>query len=65
MASHPSARPQRMANLLPVWLCLPCSSSATLDQAVEGAIGRLDSPDVGLGVSWKELEHHLHSLLQV
>ena len=41
------------------------SSSTKLDQAVEAAIGRLDSPDVGFGVSWKELEHHLHTLLQV
>lgn len=41
------------------------SSSTTLDQAVERAIGRLDSPDVGLGVSRTELEQHLHTLLQV
>lgn len=41
------------------------SSKLELDQAVQAAIGRLDSPDVGLDVSWKELEHHLHTLLQV
>jgi hypothetical protein len=40
------------------------SHSTKLDQAVEGAIGRLDSPDFGLGVSWTELEQHLHTLLQ-
>lgn len=41
------------------------ASSSTLDAAVEGVIGRLDSPDVGLGVSQLELEQHLHTLLQV
>lgn len=41
------------------------SHSTKLDQAVEKAIGSLDSPDVGLGVSWTELEQHLHTLLQV
>lgn len=43
----------------------PEYSSSKLDQAVEGAIGRLDSPDQGLGVDWTELEQHLHTILQV
>lgn len=40
-------------------------SSNKLDAAVSGAIQRLDSPDVGLGVSETELEQHLHTVLQV
>lgn len=43
----------------------PEYSSSKLDKAVEGAIGRLDSPDQGLGVDWTELEQHLHTILQV
>jgi hypothetical protein len=31
---------------------------------VERAIGRLDSPDAGLGVDCTELEQHLHTILQ-
>jgi Ca2+-binding EF-hand superfamily protein len=40
-------------------------SRSKLDQAVEGAIDRLDSADIGLGVSRIELEQHLHTLLPV
>lgn len=40
-------------------------SSNKLDAVVSGAIQRLDSPDVGLGVSETELEQHLHTVLQV
>lgn len=41
------------------------NSNQQLQRAVAGAIGRLDSPDAGLGVSQAELEQHLHTLLQV
>jgi hypothetical protein len=34
----------------------------TLEQSVEAAVGRLDSPDAGLGVSEAELEQHLQKL---
>jgi hypothetical protein len=39
--------------------------NSKLDRAVEGAIGRLDSPDHGIGVSQAELEHHLRTMMQV
>lgn len=40
-------------------------SHSALEQAVDGALGRLDSPDGGLSVSWREFQQHLHTILQV